>query len=504
MNKELIKTLKSHSPEKIALVSDERQMPYGELLNKVVTLAAELKAHRIESLALYADNSIEWIVVDLACQLANIRIIPVPLFFSEEQIINLLKDCGGVSAMVTDRLEEAHKLVSVKKAGQLQSLALELLQVEQKFKVELPLNTAKITFTSGSSGNPKGVCLSVENQFITALSIADSLLVDESENDVTHLSLLPLTTLLENIAGVYAPLIRGGKIIIPSLKESGLLGSASVDAQKILATITKYQPNTLILVPELLMLLVTAMDMGWNAPASLKFIAVGGAKVSVDLLERAREKNLPVYEGYGLSECVSVVSLNLPEHEKTGSCGKALPHCEITVENRELVVKGNVHLGYVNDPASWYQQSIHTGDTGFIDDEGYVHIKGRIKNILVSSYGRNINPEWVESKLLASPLIKQAVIFGDAKPYCVALIHTRFEQTSDSEIQDLIDAINSSLPDYAHVKAWQRLHTPLSVEQGLLTENGRPKRKMIFSYYKKLIESIYKNTSKHHHFSEVA
>jgi acyl-CoA synthetase (AMP-forming)/AMP-acid ligase II len=299
-----------------------------------------------------------------------------------------------------------------------------------------------------------------------------------------------LSTLLENVAGLYAPLLSGGELLLPGLAEIGFTGSSAIDAQKLVQTISHYQPNSIILTPQLLLVLVSASTSGWTPPASLRFVAVGGGKVSARLLERARQSGIPAYEGYGLSECASVVSLNSPSQNLPGSCGPALPHVQITIDDGEVVVSGNAMLGYLGDPESFGQTAIRTGDLGDIDEQGFLHIRGRCKNLLISSYGRNINPEWVESELLALPLLSECVVLGDARPYCVALLSPRLPGTSDASIQKLIDQVNTGLPDYAQIKRWHRLHQSLS-QNGLLTANGRPQRAAISQHYAALLASLY-------------
>ena len=310
-----------------------------------------------------------------------------------------------------------------------------------------------------------------------------------------HLCVLPLSTLLENVAGVYAPILSHGEVIIPRQEELGFVGSALVDSQKLLATIQSVQPDSMILIPQLLLFLLNAIEQGWQCPDSLKFVAVGGSKVSVDLLNSAIESGIPVYEGYGLSECASVVSLNTPQAQHRGSVGQPLPGLEISFRDSEVIVSGNTMLGYVNEPDTWHGAEIETGDLGHIDEEGFLHIDGRKKNLLISSYGRNISPEWVESELLVSPLLAEAVVLGDAKPYCTALLTARSASTSDSEIQQIIGQINSSLPDYARVMAWHRLDKPLQGEGRFMTDNGRPRRKAINEAFSLEIDALYTEAS---------
>ena len=143
----------------------------------------------------------------------------------------------------------------------------------------------------------------------------------------------------------------GGCIHLVSDQGRGFSGSRLTDPMALLGAITKAEPETLILVPELLQLLVIASGMGWQAPASLRFIAVGGSKVAPALLARARALGLPVHQGYGISECASVVSLATADNSHADSVGRILPHLTVTIIDSELVVSGNTFLGYASTPA---------------------------------------------------------------------------------------------------------------------------------------------------------
>jgi long-chain acyl-CoA synthetase len=351
----------------------------------------------------------------------------------------------------------------------------------------LPKGTQKITFTSGTTGAPKGVCLSAEQQVAVAASIASTIDVESPR----HLCILPLSTLLENLAGVYAPLFRGGTVVVPSLADVGLNGSSQLDIPSLLECIGREQPNSLILVPEILSALAVAAECGWRPPSSLHFVAVGGGKVSAELLLRARRAGLPAFEGYGLSECGSVVTLNVPAADRAGSVGRPLPHVQLHIVNNEIVVEGSTFLGYVDQPESWDAGPVRTGDLGRIDADGYVYINGRAKNQLITSFGRNLSPEWVESELLAGPLLQQAVVIGDARPWCVALLWPRDPATTDEDIAAWIRNANQQLPDYARIVDWRRLPKPMTSDSGLLTDNGRPRRTQIERLYGPLIEQLY-------------
>ena len=482
-----IETFSQTQASQIAVVGLDDKYTWFELQQATIEVAQMLTLSRHKVLALYADNSPAWIIVDLACRLANVTLLPLPAFFSDQQLMHAIKQAGvtGIIHHAEDRISQLLEL-NEQNASPILPLDFVVNAIEQ-VGVTLPETTAKITFTSGSTGQPKGVCLSNEQQ----LRVAESLLQATELVAPKHLSILPFSTLLENIGGIYAPLLGGGTIIALPQEALGFNGSNGFDLNKLLSTISHYQPSSMILLPELLMALVAAISKGWQAPPSLKFIAVGGSKVSPHLLDNAQALGLPVYEGYGLSECGSVVSLNSPSDAKLGTIGKVLPHLSVTIEQGELVVEGNAFLGYIDERDSWLKSKVYTGDLGFFDEQNYLNINGRKKNLLISSFGRNINPEWIESELLSNGLFQQCIVFGDAKPYCIALVYPRDSATNDSLIQAWIDSVNQQLPNYARIEQWAKLEQPMTFANNLMTSNGRPVRKNILNYYEPLIEQLY-------------
>lgn len=304
-----------------------------------------------------------------------------------------------------------------------------------------------------------------------------------------HLCLLPLSTLLENIAGVYSPLLCGGTVVIPTDAQRGMLGSSNLDSPRLLQCIAEVKPHSMILIPQLLRLLVAACQQGWQAPPSLKFVAVGGGRVDPQLLNNARQLGLPVYEGYGLSECGSVVALNTPTTSYIGAAGKILPHCQVRIEKQEVVVSGACHLGYAGDADSWYPNEVYTGDLGHCDAD-WLFIDGRRKHLLISSFGRNISPEWVESVLMSEPLLNQCVVVGDDKPYLCALLSTS-SIVQDQQIADWIKTANSQLPDYAQIRQWLRLNDKQLLPY--MTANGRLQRARLLQAFETQIDTLYQS-----------
>lgn len=477
-----------YQSQEIVLRDGKREIRTDALADRAHKFKASLPARLTGPVGLLADNGCDWVIADLACQDCDRCLLPLPTFFSDSQIEHALNS-SAANLLLTDRpLPDSDFEYCEPVAG----TELLMYQRQQPGKSSLlPEGTGKITFTSGSTGMPRGVCLSHAQQIQQARALADAVDIDKPN----HLCLLPLSTLLENIAGVYAPLLSHGQVIVPSLQELGFNGSSLQDSKRLLQSISQYQPDSLILVPQLLQLLVGAATSGWKTPESLKFIAVGGSRVANGLLKQASELGLPVFEGYGLSECCSVVSLNTPRDQQQGSTGRPLPHLDVTLDEGEVIIRGNNMLGYVGDASTWFPDSIRSGDLGSIDNNGFLTIQGRRKNLLINSMGRNISPEWIEAEILAHPGLAEAVVFGDAQPYCVALITRRDPDLSEVAVAEWLDAVNSKLPDYARIQNWRLLVTQLHEHPGLLTDNGRPRRDAISKQFAAHIDELYHQAS---------
>jgi len=439
-----------------------------------------------------AQSSVQWALLDLACLAADLMLVPVPGYLSDSQWQHVLQQVAAdliisdVPFGVASAFLAANDLHWVAEFG-----GFQLYQSHATTSVATPVGTQKITFTSGSTGQPKGVCLSGAAQ----VKVAQSLVSRINIKAPRHLCLLPLPTLLENIAGIYAPLLAGGEVFIAPEAARGLNGSRLENPQLLLGLISSIQPQTLILVPELLQLLVHACQQGWSAPTSLKFIAVGGAKVAVDLLKQAARCGLPVYQGYGLSECCSVVALSsqsalYASQQQLQQVGKVLPHLAVKIVDDEILVK-TAFLGYLGDAGPVNDEWVATGDLGALSADGNLVIRGRKKNLLILSSGRNVNPEWVEAELTKTGLVQQAVLFGDAKPYCVALLYCANPAITDAQIAEFVSSINQQLPDYARAECFVRLAAPLSEQQNTLTANGRPKRDVIATLYAAELAALY-------------
>lgn len=478
------------SPEARAVEGEQLRLSYAALQREIQQLAALLtrpltqQGHR--TLGLLMDNDPAWVVTDLAAQAAGLSLVPLPAFFSDAQLQHAIRDAGiqavvsSDTALIAARLPQARVRPLGRVAGRNTWLAvLDPAATQQRPGV------TRITYTSGTTGSPKGVCLSQANMAQVADSLSRVIQVGPQDH---HLCLLPLAVLLENIGGVYVPLLSGASCSVPGLARVGVSGATGLDAKRMLHAIADSGATTIILLPQMLQALVDQLEAGAPRPAQLRFIAVGGAPISRRLLSRAQALGLPVFEGYGLSECASVVAVNTPGQSRLGSVGKPLPHIQLQFSPEgEILIRGNPFQGYLHHPApqgQWYA----SGDLGHLDEDGYLYLTGRKKHCFITSFGRNVAPEWVEKELTAATAIDQAVVFGEARPFNVALISA---DADTAEIEAAIGQANQQLPDYARVGAWLRATAPFSPDNHQLTANGRPRREVIARVYGDRIEALY-------------
>lgn len=472
------------NPHAIALEGASESLDYATLSTRVAALAERLRAINPRVVGLLAENGLDWALADLACLAADIPLVPLPTFFTPAQLTHTIHQ-AGIDLILTDRLDASTRLSSdgtvLPRFGKLDALRLPTLPAA------LPQGTAKITFTSGTTGAPKGVCLSRNGMETVAESLRKASGAHAGDR---HLNVLPLSTLLENIAGLYVPLLAGASTRLLPGESIGLAGSSGVDPARMLDALNAAKASSAILVPQLLLALVVALRAGTPKPANLRYLAVGGAPVSPRLLTEAERLGLPVFEGYGLSECGSVVAVNRPGDSHTGCVGRPLDHVGLAFgPDGAIRVSGAGFLGYLGDTprnADW----VDTGDLGHLDADGRLHLTGRRKNMFITGFGRNVAPEWIERELLLHPAVAQAAVFGEGRPFNVAVIVAR-DKATDAQIASAVVAANLELPDYARIGAWVRASTPFSTANAQLTPNGRPRREAIASACADAIEGCY-------------
>jgi long-chain acyl-CoA synthetase len=253
----------------------------------------------------------------------------------------------------------------------------------------------------------------------------------------------------------------------------------------------------------------------------LRFLFCGGAPLRADLAEFFHAAGILILEGYGLTETAAVSTLNLPDDFRFGSVGKPLPGVDVTIaEDSEILVRGPMLMsGYHDLPAEtdaaiesqkgWF----HTGDLGRFDRDGFLYVTGRKKHLIVTSGGKNVAVEPIEAKLCQRPLIKQAVLAGDERPFLTALVTlgedaetwairqgVSFGTRADlaehpaiyEHISHQIDQVNEQLPRYESVRGFAIVPETFSVDGGELTPTGKVRRAAVLTKYADTIARIYR------------
>ena len=369
-------------------------------------------------------------------------------------------------------------------------------------KLEVNPDEMKILlFTSGTTGNAKGVCLSHRNICSNILSIYGIVKVKRSD---LFLSILPIHHTYECTIGFLLPLYGGASIAFCE----GL--------RYITNNISEYHPSVVLCVPLLLenmhKKIIKSINSGVpekyqkenanpfpDLPFFMKPIVkskvknslggrirvfiVGAAAMNPTIIDDFEALGLRTLQGYGLTECSPLVAGNTDYFWKSDSCGLPIPEVEYKIDSPneegvgEIIVKGpNVMLGYYNNPEETNKVLIdgwfHTGDLGKIDSDGYLYITGRCKSVIVTKNGKNIYPEEVEYYLNDSPLISEALVSGihkdnDDETYVNAQIFPNIEAIKETlkssvpskeeiskMISDVVQSVNSKLPNYKHIKSF--------------------------------------------------
>jgi acyl-CoA synthetase (AMP-forming)/AMP-acid ligase II len=300
---------------------------------------------------------------------------------------------------------------------------------------------------------------------------------------------LPYALFLEAICGIYLQILAGGSFVIAS---DIVEAKGSEIGIRLGDTAAQVKPTTCVMVPQLLQAWTILASVGRvQVPDSLRFVAVGGAAVPEPIATRAWEVGIPVYEGYGLTECCSVVAVNRPGQRRSGTVGRPLPGCDLRIaSDGEIIVRSPAvaqgYLGRTDGPTGgeWY-----TGDLGHLDVDGYLSVTGRKDNLIVTANGRNVTPEWVETMLLADPRIARCVVLPAPDGQLALLIESStlaagwFEKAGKTRLLELVESLTTAAPAYARPRRIALMPPDGFSAAGLLTPNGRPRRRDVAARY---------------------
>lgn len=365
-----------------------------------------------------------------------------------------------------------------------------------------------IRYTSGTTGEPKGVMFSF-GQLKWMGEVLTNLLPWHDRNaEMRYLSFLPMSHVVEGILAAYAPYCMLCRVKFYYLNDFAMLTQA----------LPQVRPTVFFSVPRFYEKLweqiehnplgkrYLSMEDGWTRrmlghllrKAVLRKagldrcsqLIVGSAPMSEELLRRFRNLGIEIHNAYGQTEA-PLITINRMGDNVIPSIGTPLPDTRVTTgDDGELVVEGpQVAMGYYHLPSETFRNGyLYTGDLGEIDGQGHIYIRGRKKDMLITSYGKNINCSKVEQRLTEISAITHAVLIGEQRPYCCALLWTNGDT---SQLQHAIDQMNASLSHPEQVKRWCIITQPLSIANGELTPNLKVRRNVVIEHYRKEIDALY-------------
>jgi len=468
-----------------------------------------------------ASNSSTWIVIDLALQMVGAWHVPMHQHATVQQIhiacrhtqpklviceANLAIDCDDAE-IVEQREIDDH----------LQKLTPPAAMVaEMQARVDRlnPEETCTIVYTSGTSGEPKGVMLSHANLASNAIAVA--LAYEEKPAD-RRLNFLPFSHLYARTCDLSTWIVRGSELVLSRSRDT------------ILADCQLMQPTLINAVPYFYQKLLEGLrekgrldrpdSIRLALGGSVRMCSSGGAKLPLWVIEQFDKQGLLLCEGYGLTETSPVISVSTESERKPGSVGKPIPGVQLRISDTdEIEIRGpNVILGYYHaHPATDFVLSegwLKTGDLGRIDEEGFLWITGRRKEMIALSTGKKFNPIPLEMALTADPLIAQAVICGEGEKYLTVLlvpdpdilrkhirsarlwVFSKRQALSHPSVQtwyrEVLNRCTAEMAEHEQVVHFQLLDHGFTPERGEMTAKLSLKREVIAANHHREIRAMY-------------
>ncbi|MFZ0738387.1 MAG: long-chain fatty acid--CoA ligase [Candidatus Acidiferrales bacterium] len=558
-------------------------IPASEMLRRVAGLAKALVVLGVkpgDRVALLAPNCPEWHVTDFAVQ--GIGAVDVPLYFNEspDRIVYILNDSGAkiviaAGEMQTQRLvscrDRVPALEHVIAVSPPAGFGGEILRYETLIATAGDADIAEyrrtasavtsdqlatIIYTSGTTGEPKGVMLTHANLTSNALDAAQS---HEFRTTDVALSVLPLSHVYERTMD-YGYIFHG--VPIAYVEQIDTISQALLEVQPtVVAAVPRFfekmyanildkgRQNTGVRRKIFdWAMRVAQRSLPWRAygrevsgstklewriadklvyskiraglGGRVRVFASGGAPLSVELAEFFASVNIPIYQGYGLTETSPVVSANVPGANKVGTVGRPIPHVEVKIaEDGEILVRGNcVMQGYYRKPDQTREAFtsdgwLRSGDIGHLDADGYLVVTDRKKELLKTAAGKFVAPQPIENRLKSSPLIANAIVVGDRRKFVSVLLVPNFAaleakaredgQTIGSAVAAISDAwvrtvigdeverLTADFAQYEKPKRFALIAEDFTAANGELTYTLKLKRRIIEQRYRDVIDDLY-------------
>lgn len=472
---------------------------------------------------IWAPNCPEWVVAFLGCLRAGVVLVPLDIRSAPDFVARVVAQTEPKLAFLSAQTAPHWPDTSSDKYGAFGLPTIGLEDLEELVEGVPPLgeeppvaqgDIAELMFTSGTTGEPKGVILSHRNLVSNVLASRQVVPVRPRDR---LLSLLPLSHMLEQTGGLLVPLYSGASIVYPVSRQPSI----------IFKTMQKNRVTNLVVVPQALQVFMNAIEREVKArgkerqwrllsrlaarlpgPARrwlfssvhrrlggrLRLMMSGGAYLDPQLAQRWALLGVEVLQGYGATETSPVITTNSFHHQKAGSVGRVLPGQEVRIGNEgEVLTRGpNVTRGYWRNPEAtassfedgWYK----TGDLGYLDQDGFLYLQGRAKDLIVLPDGQKVYPEDVESLLHKQAGVRDAVVVGLPRDGGAVEVHAVLLMEDGSQAPAVVRAVNQLLSDRQRIQGYTlwpqedfpRTHTlkvrkPLVLEH-LLAEARQPQR----------------------------
>ena len=523
-------------------------LTWGQLGDRVCQLAVALIRSGVEPgdrIVQVSENRLEWIVCDLAIQLARAVHVPLHATLSGRQIVEQLVDSGATKVFLSDFSQltkltervaelpaaldywvfdsiddcpvgmEVASLAQLEGHGDLSEATRVLEDAQQQVT---PETLATMIYTSGTTGEPKGVMLTHDNLYSNTQATIEAITMVREDRRLTF---LPLSHVFARTCDLYTWLMIGYQLSLAESRETVLS-----DCQTVKPTALNGVPYFFDKVRRYLVSQQVEVRPGALRDllgGEMRICCSGGAALPEHVFEFYWQQQIPLLEGYGLTETSPVITVSTPEHYRRKSAGRAISGVEIRIENEEILTRGpHVMQGYYQKPEAtqevirdgWF----YTGDLGHLDEEGFLFITGRRKELLVLASGKNVAPVYLESLLLEEPLIAQILVVGDHRSFLSALLVPDFELlkktiqeqewmeerdleqtwpavlTEPHVIKLFSNVIACQLAEVSHheqVRRFALLSQPFSIDRGEVTAKLSLRREVIGEHFTAQIEAMY-------------
>ena len=512
-------------------------------INKIISFFTEKKIKKGDRIFLLSNNRVEWVEFDLAIMMVGG--ITVPSFVTNNRTDNeyIIKDCKPKFIILENESvykknenflnKLINKIIFIDSTQNFMDYEKIILKKFRKIKkIKVSKNDiSSIIYTSGTTGNPKGVVLT-HKSIMHNLIGASELISDFNLKNERFISFLPLSHSYERMAGLYFPILIGAEIyfcsstdkLLTEIKEvkPTILSAVPRLYENIFTKIKSQVKKSNFIISNLLMksfLNIETETKKINFIEKLlimfflrfilkrKVLGIFGNKIKVLISGGAalnptvgfffKKLGISLLQGYGQTEASPLISCNRKKNNNPNTVGRAVKNVNVKISNYgEILVSGdNLMLGYWKLKKLTNQTIkngwLHTGDLGKIDDEGRIIITGRKKELIVTSGGENISSQRIENMFLNFEEISHAIIFGDGKPFLIALIRVSDEH-KNVNLKRLIENLNKNLNTIEKIRKFILMDIEPTYENGLMTQTMKIKKEKVFLRYKNQIDSLYR------------